>query len=142
MKKIILFTIILFCALTIKAQQQLSYAYDAAGNRVNRTIVVGARSADTSSEQPGSPFFEETLAERQIKIYPNPVQSDLTIRIADYQASLEGEFSLFNMNGATLRRGRITGETTHVNMGRYLPGTYLLNIILKGERTVWKVIKQ
>ena len=74
MKKIILLTFILLVALTTKAQQQLSYVYDAAGNRISRTIVLGARSADATTSQTDSVFFEEMLAEKQIKIYPNPVE--------------------------------------------------------------------
>lgn len=140
MKKNILFFVSLFVALTIQAQQKLSYAYDAAGNRISRTIVVGTRSVDTNAVD--SVFFEEQLAQKQIKIYPNPVKSELSITVSGYDASLRGEFILFSISGSLLYQGRITGETTQVNMGNYSPGVYLLHLILKGEKSVWKVIKE
>ncbi len=142
MKKIIFFLILLLSALTVKAQQQLSYAYDAAGNRVSRTIVMTTLSASATTNQTDSVYFEEMLAEKMIKLYPNPVESELTIRITGYESSFQGEYALFNMGGIMLSRNRITSETTLVDMNRYMPGTYLLNITLRGEKSVWKIIKQ
>lgn len=142
MKKIIVFTLTLLFALTAKAQQQLSYAYDAAGNRVSRTIVLDTRSTSASVNESDSVFFEEMLAEKQIKIYPNPVESVLTLFVSDYTSSMEGEFSLFSMGGVMLARRRITGETTYVEMSRYAKGIYVLHIQLNGQPTSWKVIKK
>ena len=142
MKKIIVFTLTLLCALTAKAQQQLSYAYDAAGNRVSRTIVLDTRSTSVSVNESDSVFFEEMLAEKQIKIYPNPVESVLTLFVSDYTSSMEGEFSLFDMGGMMLARRRITAETTYVEMSRYSKGIYVLHIQLNGQPTSWKVIKK
>ena len=142
MKKIILLTFIMLVTLTTKAQQQLSYAYDAAGNRTSRTIVLGTRSADVTANKTDSVFFEEMLAEKQIKIYPNPVEFELTISIDGYESAMRGEYSLFNITGAMLLRNRISGTTTHVDMSRYSKGTYILNIQLNGQPTSWKIIKQ
>lgn len=142
MKRIVLFLFILLFALNIKAQQKLSYAYDSAGNRVNRTIVLGTRSSDVSLNQADSIFLEEMLAEKQIKIYPNPVQYELTIFIKGYKLSMQGEFSLFNLDGYMLAKRKIIGETTQVNMSLFPKGTYILNIQLNGQPTSWKIIKQ
>lgn len=142
MKKIIVFTLSLLFALTIKAQQQLSYAYDAAGNRVSRTIVLDTRSTSALVNEGDTVFFEEMLAEKQIKLYPNPVESVLTLLISDYTPSMEGEFSLFNLGGMMLDRRRITDETTYVEMSRYAKGIYVLHIQLNGQPTSWKVIKK
>ncbi|RNC63247.1 hypothetical protein [Proteiniphilum sp. X52] len=49
MKKIIFLAFLLAFVLTIKGQQQLSYTYDAAGNRIGRTIVVGAHNIEGGS---------------------------------------------------------------------------------------------
>ena len=125
-----------------QVQQQLSYAYDAAGNRVSRTIVMGTRGADAAANQADPVFLEEVLAEKQIKIYPNPVQYELTISITGYEPSMRGEYSLFSLGGSMLARRRITGETTRVDMSLFSRGTYILNIQLEGRPTSWKIIKQ
>ena len=43
--------IFMLLALTAKAQQKLSYAYDAAGNRTERTIVMAEHGANTDDTQ-------------------------------------------------------------------------------------------
>ena len=134
--------IFMLLALTAKAQQKLSYAYDAAGNRTERTIVMAARSADAGDKAQDAPFFEEQVAGRQLKIYPNPVKEQLTIQIPGYESSARGEFALFGIGGSMLHRGTIDSEITSVNMSRFATGTYVLHIIVAGERTVWKIIKQ
>lgn len=138
----------------LRAQQGISYAYDASGNRVERTIVLGTRStasdsADTvavippvNDNTPSSPFFEESPGGRRIRIYPNPVEFELSISIPDYEPAMRGEYSLFNLNGVMLLRRRITGTTTQIEMSRYPKGIYLLHIRLKDAVTVWKVIKR
>ena len=142
MKKIVVFFLLGLAVLTARAQQKLTYAYDAAGNRVSRTIVLGTRSAGVATEQTDSVFFEESLAETSVKIYPNPVQNELTIRITGYENGWNGEFAVYSISGAMLMHRRLQGETTSVDMSRQLPGTYILHIVLKGERSVWKIIKQ
>lgn len=129
-------------ALTAKAQQKLSYAYDAAGNRTERTIVMSARSADVEDKAQDGLFFEEQIANLQLRIYPNPVKEQLTIQISDYESSARMEFVLYSIGGSILHRGTIDSETTLVNMSRFTTGTYVLHIIIGGKRTVWKVIKQ
>lgn len=143
MKRTLYLIPILLLALPVKAQQKLSYAYDAAGNRTSRTVVLPTRSADAAATNPAdSVFFRETLAGNPVKIYPNPVQSTLTVSIDRYEPSFGGELTLFSISGTMLYRTRIAGETSSIDMSRYLPGTYLLHILLKGEKSVWKVIKQ
>lgn len=134
--------IFMLLALTAKAQQKLSYAYDAAGNRTERTIVMTVRSADVEDKAQDGLFFEEQIANLQLRIYPNPVKEQLTIQISDYESSARMEFVLYSIGGSILHRGTIDSETTLVNMSRFTTGTYVLHIIIGGKRTVWKVIKQ
>lgn len=141
MNKTLLF-IFMLLALTAKAQQKLSYAYDAAGNRTERTIVMTVRSADVEDKAQDGLFFEEQIANLQLRIYPNPVKEQLTIQISDYESSARMEFVLYSIGGSILHRGTIDSETTLVNMSRFTTGTYVLHIIIGGKRTVWKVVKQ
>ena len=142
MKRAILLSFILLLALAAKAQQKLSYAYDAAGNRVGRTVVLDPRSASASENPADSVFFEETLDDKQVRIYPNPVETQMTIKITGYTPSMQGEYSLYNIAGIMVAKRRITGETTLVDMSRHPRGIYILHILLNGHPTVWKVIKK
>lgn len=142
MKRAILLSLTLLLAMAVKAQQKLTYAYDAAGNRVGRTIVLEPRSASDSENPADTVFFEETLDDTQVRIYPNPVETQMTIRVSGYAPSMQGEYSLYNITGTMVAKRRITGETTLVDMGRYPKGIYILHIILNGQPTAWRVIKK
>ena len=142
MKHLILTVILVCVTLQVYAQQSLSYAYDAAGNRIGRTIVLETRASKALQNQTDSIFFHEMLAEKQLKIYPNPVLSELTLSITGYQSSMSGEFSILTLGGALLKKGKIQSEKTIINMGSYQSGTYILNIQLNGQPTSWKIIKQ
>lgn len=142
MKRVILFLFALLLALTLKAQQKLSYVYDSAGNRVSRTIVLDPQAASVMKNPVDSVFFEDTLNDKQIKIYPNPVETQMTIKVEGYTPSMQGEYSLYNITGVMVAKRRITGETTLVDMGRQARGIYILHIVLNGEPTAWRVIKK
>ena len=66
----------------------------------------------------------------------------LTISIAGYDTSMQGDFSLFNYSGAMALKGKIEEEITQLDMGFLPQGTYILKINLKGQPTSWKIIKQ
>ena len=142
MIKSILTTIVTLLPLFVGAQQKISYAYDANGNRVSRTIVLPKQAAIAMKNHVDSIFFEEKLAENQLKIYPNPVQSELTIAVDRYEPAMQGKFSLYDTNGAMLVTSELLGAITKVDMGHYAQGIYLLRIQLNGESTTWKIIKQ
>ena len=152
-KRTILLTAVLLSFTLLHAQQRLSYAYDAAGNRTERTIVLGTRStvepSDTvaaapsaKEESPSSAFFDESLGTRKIRIHPNPVEFELNVSLLDYEPAMKGEYSLFNIMGAMLIKRPITGADTRIDMSRYPRGMYLLHIRLKDTTTAWKIIKR
>ncbi len=146
MKKVLLF-LMLFSVLKLSAQEKLSYAYDASGNRISRTIVLNTKSASVVTKsalkkQTTNSFFEEVLSQKQVKLYPNPVKSHLTVEINGYDSNLNGTLMVYDMNGRKLINQNINESRTLLNMSSFLTGTYVMHIVLNGEKSVWKVIKQ
>ncbi len=124
--------------------QQISYTYDSAGNRVSRTIVLATpvRSTRSGDNSQDSVFYREVNGPTEIKIYPNPVKSVLTVTIRGYEQSMAGEISLFNLGGQQLLNLPIHEEITQIDMHNFSKGNYVMNITLNGKSTPWKVIKQ
>ena len=141
MARLILITAFALSAVSMRAQQ-VSYAYDANGNRTNRTVVLQTHAAKSMVQQKDTAFLYEHLAQQQLRIYPNPVKEELTIALDAYSTEHQGEFSLYGPNGALLVRRGIAGTVTKVNMASYAKGVYVLHIRLDGKNTSWKVIKE
>lgn len=141
MKKIIILALLLLPALTTKGQQQLSYAYDAAGNRISRTIVVGAYNPPGDAQQEPSRYYVETLDGRQLTIHSGSEEPQLTIAVGDYDLSLTGEYSLLDKDGALLAGENLSGETTLVGLEALPSGSYTLHILLNGHPSAWEVVK-
>ena len=91
MKKLLFFFLV-SAAFPAYAQQKLAYAYDAAGNRISRTIVLppqGVKSARGNNSQYQSAFYD-TLGEKQLKLYPNPVTTSLTVEVGSWDEKAQG----------------------------------------------------
>jgi len=140
-QKIIFLTFFLLSVLTTKGQQQLSYAYDAAGNRINRTIVVGAYNPSVDVQHEPSRFYVETLEGRTLSIHSGIEESQLTIAVGDYDTLLTGEYSILDKEGILHAKEELSKETTLVELEELPSGSYTLNILLNGHLSRWEVFK-
>jgi len=128
-------SILLFTNCLILAQNKLNYAYDADGNRIERTISM-TRSASVTTE-----FYEEIIAEKNVKIYPNPTKGQLKVEISNTEIN-SGSIQVFDMNGRKIIQQKITEITTPIDLSNYSTGTYILKIQLNNESSNWKIIKE
>lgn len=91
-KKITLLGILLSTIFCSSFGQNVSYAYDEAGNRVKREIVLQTRAAEESTNE----SYSEMLNDRDIRIYPNPTEGQLTVEITGDGAC---RFDIYNISG-------------------------------------------
>uniref|UniRef100_A0AB33IWN0 Secretion system C-terminal sorting domain-containing protein n=1 Tax=Prevotella sp. GTC17253 TaxID=3236793 RepID=A0AB33IWN0_9BACT len=138
-----LFIFMLLCfAFASQAQSTMSYAYDQAGNRVSRVIVLKSRAVKSQSHHTDSMSFREMLSDRQIKIWPNPVQTELTVSISQFDSSSSATYSLYHPGGSVLEVNKPLTQSTAIDMTKYPRGIYILRITLYGQSSSWKIIKQ
>lgn len=84
---------------------------------------------------------EEAVAGISLKIYPNPVQTDLTLQITN-QATDHMRFEIFNTQGMLLEGHRITDSHTTIPMHHLPPATYLIKVWdQRKELKSFKIIK-
>lgn len=73
MRKIFLYFCFMLLPAFVFAQSKIGYAYDMAGNRIKREIVMSASQAMAKKQSFESQnFYSERLREHSVKIYPNP----------------------------------------------------------------------
>ena len=133
------------CLQVLHSQNTVSYGYDAAGNRVSRTIVYQSpppRSAPAPKEEEPPVVYSEVLSDIELKIYPNPTDGLLKVEILNLPEEQTANIWLYNLSGRliTLLRG-ITGFVD-VDISGQPQGTYLMKIVAGEYQTEWKIIKK
>jgi YD repeat-containing protein len=132
----------LFIALALPAQN-ISYKYDAAGNRTERVITLQSQSQLRSSSYTSTvTSIDDIIADHQIKIYPNPTKGMLSVEVGEITEKGQAEFLLTDMSGRIINRQRSGAGTVYFDLSRYSSGVYILRIIINGEAVSWKIIKE
>ena len=123
------------------AEAQVSFGYDAAGNRVNRVITASFRSQKTE-EQPEEKVHSEVLKDFSVNIYPNPTKGDLTVEIHNLPEGKTANLRLYNMSGSLILQRTNIRSTEYLNISNQLDGIYIMRITAGDSSTEWKIIKQ
>ncbi len=139
----IIFNFIVFSFVFQSFAQRVSYTYDNAGNRISRMIVL----TSPSIQKAQSPDMEEEpytdfINERQIKIFPNPTKGILAVEVTGTENNTEAGLMLFSMQGELIISKTLEGIRTELNLTGQPAGTYLMQINIENEKTVWKIIKE
>jgi len=130
------------------AQGEITYTYDAAGNRLGRTIMMSpvrqARAIDTMEEAESGTTepiaYMDIIDKTAITIYPNPTQGHLTIDIDNIPE--ESSIRIYDMNGKILLQKSNIENSTEIDLSSQSSGSYILRIDLSGKTSTWKIIKQ
>lgn len=136
----ILFTIFLFSVFlfTVKAQK-IAYAYDAAGNRVNREIILNrAINADDVTEE----YFTDLVDKRQITIYPNPTHGNIKIEFNGIDSIENCTISVFSTESKLLLVKEISLPITELDISNQPNGVYIMIVEINNEKISWKIIKK
>lgn len=138
--KLILLLINLGLATSIFSQS-FSYLYDAAGNRVAR-IQVATRSFVLQKNEVNVVLSEGLLEQKAIKLFPNPVQTELTVLLSELFEPGYGEVFLYDLKGRLLLRQNVHTVRTILQLDSFVSGVYLLKLVFGSRQFTWKFIKE
>lgn len=120
-KKITLLGILLSTIFCSSFGQNVSYAYDEAGNRVKREIVLQTRAAEESTNE----SYSEMLNDRGIRIYPNPTEGQLTVEITGDGAC---RFDIYNISGQQVLTTNSGPGRVVLDISSQPKGLYILRV--------------
>ena len=149
MKKITLSLLISVIALSCLAQVEVThtYDYDAAGNRVSRTVLEISNKSlksdchqDSAWDSEQNQHYEEFIGKNSVKIYPNPTHGMVTLQ---FEKPIDNRYyQLFGLSGQLLSEARITEMDIILDLSNYRTGVYMLTISINEKKETWKIIKK
>lgn len=133
---------------------QVTYTYDANGNRTARSIIVTNSQPVDSTANDSLAEWElrgylalgtekkESVGDYDISIYPNPTRGAFAVGIDNMPADLQRKMLLYDMQGREVFVKEDFDALTEIDLSTLQNGTYILKILLGKEQTSWKVVKE
>lgn len=125
------------------AQTKIQYSYDASGNRIGRVVITTrAFSPLSEDENAEGESWEKKLSKENVHIYPNPVQTDLTVSLSELPEPGTGLLQLYDMQGKLLLEETIRTTQTVIPMADFPRAVYIMKLIFGEMQSTWKIIKE
>lgn len=145
---------VFICLCTVVQAQQcnwVAFDYDAAGNRIKRSIVVepcaieepqNARMAvvkkDTTID--GNVKINENALLNSLTLYPNPTNKGITVESKGWEVQA---VQILNTEGKVLQSAKVQGYTVSLDIADFNTGIYMVQVWLgDGKYKTFKVQKQ
>jgi hypothetical protein len=107
---------------------------------VKREIVLATKSAVAPVQ---AEVFTDQIAERSIKIYPNPTQGQLKVEFGNTEGIKNCTITISAMNtGKQIKKMKATLPVTDIDISNQPFGIYIMLIDVDGDYTSWKIMKQ
>ena len=117
MKKIISTIASSMIVFLVSGQQKLSYTYDAAGNRTNRTIIVAARSTSEGLEECTTQLYADSFDGKELPIDTDTNGCKPSISIDELYPSWRAGYSILYSEGKLRYKNMISRETSQIALG-------------------------
>ena len=140
-KRFVFLSAVLAVFVAMNAQNRVQFAYDQAGNRVKRELVIthNARSAKKAATREEA-YFED-LGERTVKISSNG-SGIIKITVLHMHTEDEGNVAVYSLGGSEVLNRSLSSAETLVDISDKPKGVYILKVTLNGKVTTWKITKK
>lgn len=140
----LLYLAIIAVGTDISAQTvQLQYSYDSAGNRVSRLLVTSRSfSPFIENDSLENDTWENKLSRENIRVYPTPVITDLTVSLSGLPEPGVGTLQLYDIQGKLLLKETVRTTETVIFMREFIPGVYIMKLVFGQMQSAWKIIKE
>ena len=144
--KAILFLLLTVAFVPCLAQQSgtVSFAYDANGNRITRSINIRKVSENGKDIEAISPMLMEAtdiFANTKVSIFPNPTKDKVYLFVESDEEEHVLQMRLTNIAGALIQERCLIVDAESIDLTSLPCGVYLLQLATATEIHVWKIIK-
>jgi len=85
--------------------------------------------------------IKNNLITDKVNLFPNPVNTILTIDLSDRILRENLNFNIYNTLGAIIKTGLISNSNTKIDVADLSTGTYFIELLNETERSTGRFIK-
>ena len=133
---------IVFCH--AQSYGEVTFGYDANGNRISRTIILGKIIEDgknVEAEKGLETIVTDQIGGVEFSIYPNPTRGRFLVEVGDSGNSIPLQVILYTPQGDVLIEKTIDVCLEEFDLSDYPAGIYMLHLMAGDETHVWKIVK-
>lgn len=116
------------------------FNYDNSGNRLSRTIELGGTKSG-KMEGEIDPYEEQT-SEGTIKIFPNPTEGQLSVKLIDFESLENARIQIFDLTGKKVYENLNLNHNNLIDISDAAVGSYIMKIKVGESIHEWKIIKK
>ena len=138
-KFVFLFMAIGFTSMNMEGK--ISFAYDAAGNRVKRELVITQKSNAPGKTASLDEKFFDSIGGKSVTL-SSETSGFVHIKINDFTTKDVGHVTVYTINGINVLEQEITDSSISIDLSSKPMGVYVLCVIVNGNQTTWKITKK
>ncbi len=137
----IILPLIVLINLPFNMEGRITYAYDAAGNRIKREIVINPSKIAPGISSGVNENFYDSIGEKSVTITSNG-SGIFQISINNLNAEDTGNVSVYSISGITIMNEVITEGVLNIDISSSPNGIYILSVTINENQTTWKITKK
>jgi hypothetical protein len=141
----ILLVLELHCLIQTSRSQNFTFAYDNAGNRCLKNVVTLKSTGtvqDASAQKLDTVFYQESLDELKVILYPNPTKGIIIIELQNLDPTISSQILITDNSGKVFYVQKELKQRNQIDLSSVNPGIYFLRIQSGTSISEWKVIKE
>ena len=123
---------------------EVTFGYDANGNRISRSILFGKIFEDgknVEAEKGLETIVMDQISGVEFSIYPNPTRGRFLVEVSDPGKGPLLRVVLLTPQGDVLTKKILDVNTEEFDLSDYPAGIYMLHLMAGDETHVWKIVK-
>jgi hypothetical protein len=97
---------------------------------------------NNSGQENSGTQYNDNLGGQKITVYPNPTKGWLTVQLSNFTEGVSADISIYDLQNKLLMKKHCYSEYTKVDVSALQNGEYIMNIVIGGEMSGWKIVKQ
>ena len=89
-----------------------------------------------------SAAYSDRVADRQIKISPNPTNGSLFVEVVNGDEQNKGNVVVYSLDGVTVASGSFINNIATIDMSSCADGVYILRVNMGESSVSWKITKE